>query len=42
MKEGIITIALLQAMDECLKTGKPVGVADILNRHQLQNLSTTF
>ena len=42
MKEGIITIALLQAMDECLKTGKPVGVADILNRHQLQNLSTTL
>jgi predicted dehydrogenase len=42
MKEGIITIALLQAMDESLKTGKPVRVADILNRYQLQNLSTTI
>jgi predicted dehydrogenase len=42
MKEGIITIALLQAMDESLKTGKPVRVADILNRYQLQNLPTTL
>jgi predicted dehydrogenase len=42
MKEGIITIALLQAMDESLKTGKPVKVADVLNRYGLDKLSTTL
>jgi predicted dehydrogenase len=41
MREGFITIALLQAMDESLKTGKPVKVADILNRYGLEKLSTT-
>lgn len=36
MKEGIITFALLQAMDESLKTGKPVKLNDILNRYGLE------
>ncbi len=38
MKEGIGTVALLQAMDKTLKTGQPVKIADLLNAHQL-NLS---
>jgi predicted dehydrogenase len=41
MKEGIITIALLQAMDESLKTGKPVKVEEILSRYNLQKLPAT-
>jgi predicted dehydrogenase len=35
MKEGIGTIALLQAMDRSLKTGMPVKVMDILKEHGL-------
>ena len=35
IKEGVGTIALLQAMDQSLQTGKPVQVADILNAHHL-------
>lgn len=35
MKEGIGTVALLQAMDRSLKTGKPVKLADILNEFGL-------
>ncbi len=35
MKEGIGTIALLQAMDRSLETGKPVRVQDILNEYGL-------
>ena len=35
MKEGIETIALLQAMDRSLKTGKPVNVKNILNEYGL-------
>ncbi|MGN7786679.1 Gfo/Idh/MocA family protein [Niabella sp. 22666] len=35
MKEGIGTVALLQAMDESLKTGKPVSVKDLLKRYDL-------
>jgi hypothetical protein len=31
MKEGIGTIALLQAMDRSLETGRPVKVQDVLN-----------
>ncbi|EHQ30795.1 Gfo/Idh/MocA family protein [Mucilaginibacter paludis] len=31
LKEGIGTVALLQAMDQSLQTGKPVKIADILN-----------
>lgn len=35
LKEGIGTIALLQAMDKTLKTGMPVKVSDILKEHGL-------
>ncbi|MFT4094598.1 MAG: Gfo/Idh/MocA family oxidoreductase [Niabella sp.] len=35
IKEGIGTVALLQAMDESLKTGKPVSVRSLLNRYDL-------
>lgn len=35
MKEGIGTIALLQAMDRSLKTGQPVKVKDVLKEHGL-------
>lgn len=35
LKEGIGTIALLQAMDKSLKTGKPIKVQDILNQYGL-------
>lgn len=35
IKEGIGTIALLQAMDKSLKTGAPVKVSDILKEHWL-------
>ena len=33
MREGIGTIALLQAMDKSLQTRKPIKVKDILNEH---------
>jgi predicted dehydrogenase len=35
IKEGIGTIALLQAMDRSLETGKPIKVQDILNQYGL-------
>jgi predicted dehydrogenase len=35
MKEGIGTIALLQAMDQSLETGRPVKVQEILNEYGL-------
>ncbi|PTQ95733.1 putative dehydrogenase [Mucilaginibacter yixingensis] len=35
LKEGIGTVALLQAMDRTLKTGQPVKVADILKEFNL-------
>lgn len=35
LKEGIGTIALLQAMDRSLNTGRPVKVADVLAEHGL-------
>lgn len=35
IKEGVGTVALLQAMDQSLQTGKPVKVADILASHNL-------
>jgi predicted dehydrogenase len=38
MKEGIGTIALLQAMDRSLQTGMPVKVEDILNEYRLSDL----
>jgi predicted dehydrogenase len=37
LKEGIGTIALLQAMDKSLQTGMPVKVASILNEYGLTN-----
>ena len=36
MKEGIGTVALLQAMDKSLQTGMPVKVKDILNEYGLE------
>ena len=38
MKEGIGTIALLQAMDRSLQTGVPVKVKDILDEYELVGL----
>ena len=38
IKEGIVTIALLQAMDRSLTTGKPIKVHDILQEHGLDDL----
>jgi predicted dehydrogenase len=35
MKEGIGTIALLQAMDRSLQTGQPVKIQDLLNEYGL-------
>jgi predicted dehydrogenase len=35
MKEGIGTVALLQAMDKSLKTGTPVNVKNLLNEYGL-------
>jgi hypothetical protein len=35
MKEGIGTVALLQAMDKSLQTGLPVKIADVLNKYGL-------
>lgn len=39
IKEGIGNIALLQAMDKSLATGKPVKVADVLNDFGLNGLA---
>ncbi|RRN77016.1 gfo/Idh/MocA family oxidoreductase, partial [Pseudoxanthomonas sp. SGD-10] len=36
MKEGIGTVALLQAMDRTLKTGTPVKIKDILEEHGVE------
>ncbi len=35
IKEGVGTVALLQAMDKSLQTGLPVKIADVLATHQL-------
>jgi len=35
LKEGIGTVALLQAMDQSMKTGRPVKIADILNEYHI-------
>lgn len=37
-REGIVTVALLQAMEESTKTGRPVTLLDVLIRHGLQEL----
>ena len=38
VSEGIVTVALMQAMDEAAASGKAVKVADILARHGLGDL----
>ncbi|MFT3935705.1 MAG: Gfo/Idh/MocA family oxidoreductase [Chitinophagaceae bacterium] len=38
MKEGIGTVALLQAMDKSLQTGMPVKMSDTLNEYGLKDL----
>jgi predicted dehydrogenase len=37
IKEGVGTVALLQAMDRSLKTGLPVKIADILADYKLSS-----
>lgn len=36
MKEGIGTVALLQAMDRTLKTGVPIKIAEVLRQYNLE------
>lgn len=36
--EGIVTVALMQAMDEATQTGLPVKVGDVLHRYGLETL----
>ena len=36
IKEGVGTVALLQAMDQSLQSGKPVKIADLLSKHNLK------
>ncbi len=36
--EGIVTVALMQAMEESTHTGRPVKVRDLLAKHGLQDL----
>lgn len=38
LKEGIVTVALMQAMDKSLKSGQPVRLVDILKEYQLEEL----
>lgn len=38
IEEGIVTVALLQAMEEASTTGQPVKIADVLARHGLADL----
>ncbi|HTY85965.1 MAG TPA: Gfo/Idh/MocA family oxidoreductase [Candidatus Acidoferrum sp.] len=37
--EGIVTVALLEAMEEAAKLGRPVSIADLLSRHGLAALN---
>lgn len=39
--EGIVTVALLQAMEEAVAAGRPVKIADVLARYGLAELSAT-
>lgn len=39
IQEGIGTVALLQAMDQSLKTGMPVAIKDILNQYGLNSIA---
>jgi predicted dehydrogenase len=38
VKEGIVTVAMMQAMEESTQTGKPVRIRDLLDRHGLAGL----
>lgn len=38
VREGVVTVALLQAMEEASTTGQPVKIADVLARHGLNDL----
>ena len=42
LKEGVGTIALLQAMDKSLQTGAPVKVKDILTQYGLEDIIINF
>ena len=37
-REGIVTVALMQAMDEAAEAGVPVKIADVLSRYGLKEL----
>lgn len=37
--EGIVTVALLQTMEEAAQTGRPVKLRDVLSRHNLADLA---
>jgi predicted dehydrogenase len=39
VSEGIVTVALMQAMEESCRDGKPIKVRDVLARHGLESLS---
>ena len=39
--EGIVTVALMQAMDEAANTGRAVKLVDVLGRHGLAELAPT-
>jgi predicted dehydrogenase len=39
--EGIVTVALMQAMEESCAQGRPVKIKDVLARHDLGNLPAT-
>ncbi|MCB0045529.1 MAG: Gfo/Idh/MocA family oxidoreductase [Caldilineaceae bacterium] len=38
VREGIVTVALMQAMDEAAQTEQPVRIADLLGRYGLEGL----
>lgn len=38
VREGLVTVALLQAMDEAATTGRAVQVREVLQRHGLAHL----
>lgn len=40
VREGIVTVALMQAMEESAKLGQPVKICDLLNRYSLADLLT--
>lgn len=42
VREGVITIALLEAMEESTQRGRPVRVNDVLTRHGLADLAATI